>query len=71
MSHRGPIDLTKFEDEAIERVGPHAGKYLDSIGKTDLASMTLDEWNAFIKHVCKSYIAEIRDVIDTDVPYTQ
>lgn len=70
MSHRGPIEITPYEAQAIERVGPHAGKYLDAIGKTDLASMTVEEWSKFIEHVCKSYMAEIRDVVNTDVPYT-
>lgn len=31
----------------VERAGEHGGQYLDTIGKTDLAKLTADEYRTF------------------------
>lgn len=45
--------LLIIDDAAIKKGGDRAGKYLESIGKTDLRTMTKDEWRYF----CRTMIA--------------
>lgn len=44
-----------WELPAIEHGGAMGGEYLESIGKTDLAQLTADEWSIFISCVCLNY----------------
>lgn len=41
-------DLTEYEEQALDYASACAGEYLDSIGKTDLAQMTKEEWRTLI-----------------------
>lgn len=41
-------DLTEYEQQAIDHASTCAGEYLDSLGKTDLAKMTQEEWRTLI-----------------------
>ena len=38
------IDPTPNERAAMARGGAMGGEYLDSLGKTDLAQLSLEEW---------------------------
>lgn len=49
------IDPSDIEKCAMDDAGTLGGAYLDSIGKTDLATLTKEEWNAFIEVVCGGY----------------
>lgn len=45
-----------MEDEfKLESVSEDAGKYLEGLGKTDLAAMTRDEWLGFLRAVIIAY----------------
>ena len=35
--------------------GQYGGEYLDSIGKTDLATLSADEWMTFIESIITGY----------------
>lgn len=48
-------DLTPYEQAALEFAGECAGEYLDSIGKTDLAKMTQEEWQTLISVACLNF----------------
>lgn len=52
---RDMIDPTEHEIEAIMASGEPAGEYLDSIGKTDLAELTEDQWYSFLECVITGY----------------
>ena len=43
--------LTRIERLAVHQGGDAGGAYLDEIGKTDLASLTEDEWFEFLERV--------------------
>ncbi|UOK71693.1 DUF6511 domain-containing protein [Ancylobacter polymorphus] len=43
--------LTRIERLAIREGGDKGGEYLDSIQKTDLASLTEDEWWEFLERI--------------------
>lgn len=47
---------TQFERAAMDHAGDMGGEYLESIRKSDLATMTLDEWHTFISCVCGGYV---------------
>lgn len=49
------VDPNEHEQAAIEAAGPVAGEYLESIGKTDLAVLTPDEWLTFLEVVVTAY----------------
>jgi len=40
---------------AQEDAGKAAGKYLEGIGKTDLVTLTREEWTQFIEVICVEY----------------
>jgi hypothetical protein len=50
--------LTTWQIAAIEAASAPAGAYLDSIGKTDLATFTEGEWYRFLEEVCVAYHEE-------------
>jgi len=52
---RDMIDPTEHEIDAIMASSEPAGQYLDSIGKTDLATLTEDEWYSFLEVVITGY----------------
>lgn len=53
------IDPTKLEMDAVKYGGVMGGEYLDSIGKTDLATLSADEWESFLLCVVGGYHDEI------------
>ena len=52
---RGMVDADAHEIAAIAAAGPLAGEYLESIGKTDLATLSEAEWLAFLEVVVTAY----------------
>ena len=38
-----------YEEKALDTAGEQAGAYLDTIGKTDLATLTEPEWKTFLE----------------------
>lgn len=49
------MDYITIDIESAENAGQFAGKYLESIGKTDLATLTKDEWINFLLVVIGKY----------------
>lgn len=44
-----------FEIEGMMEAGAVGGEYLDAIGKTDLATLTPDEYMGFVEKVIRTY----------------
>lgn len=65
--------IATLTDEARKHAAVKAGEHLDSIGKTDLATMTADEWAAFIAVVCNGYCASFEShnyfMAEDEIPY--
>ena len=57
------IQWDKYEARALETAGYKAGEYLDSIGKTNLATLSIDEWLAFLRCVIDSFGDAMRDQV--------
>ncbi|MES2783577.1 MAG: DUF6511 domain-containing protein, partial [Pseudomonadota bacterium] len=52
------MPLTDTENKAVMATGDLAGQYLDKLGKTDLATMSYEEWMDFIADTCENFISE-------------
>lgn len=62
--------LNHFENQAIEAASDKAGAFLEQLGKSDLATMTTEEWRELLKTVFVSATAEIQRLTDEDaVPF--
>jgi hypothetical protein len=46
-----PDIIFSLDAEAIRTGGEKAGLYLDMLGKTDLSTMTAEEWKTFCTHL--------------------
>jgi hypothetical protein len=54
------IDPTPNEKAAFIRGGQLGGEYLDSIGKTDLESLSPEEWLTFVEAIVTGYCDHLR-----------
>jgi hypothetical protein len=55
--------LDMYELSALDAAGAQAGSYLDTIGKSDLATLNELEWREFLKRVVLSFGNSIRKQI--------
>jgi hypothetical protein len=55
------VDPTHNELAAIEHAGTMAGEYLDSLGRTDLATLEVNEWLCFIEIIVTAFSDRLRD----------
>ncbi len=60
------IDSTPNETEAMTVGGQMGGEYLESIGKSDLATLTETEWGRFIEAVVTGYCDHLRELAARD-----
>lgn len=71
MSYRTRI--ATLHNEAQSTAAIKAGEYLDKLGKTDLATMTHDEWNTFITTVCDGYCGSFAThnyyMLEEEIPF--
>lgn len=52
--------LDAYEQRARDEAGDAAGAYLDGLGKSDLASLTQDEWRGFLDQVIVGFETALR-----------
>ena len=63
-------DLNHFEKQAVEAASDKAGAYLEEIGKTDLSTLTGEEWRQLLSTVFVAATAQIQRLTDEDaVPF--
>lgn len=60
------IDPTPNESEAMTVGGQQGGAFLESIGKSDLATLTETEWDCFIDAVVTGYCDHLRELASRD-----
>lgn len=60
------IDPTPNESEAMTVGGQMGGEYLESIGKSDLATLTETEWDRFLDAVVTGYCDHLRELAGKD-----
>jgi Family of unknown function (DUF6511) len=55
---------TEHEVAAMRAASPTAGEYVESLGKTDLAAFSEDEWLTLIEVIVTAYSDALRDLAD-------
>ena len=63
---RGMIDPTPNEQAAMAAGGEAAGEYLESLGKSDLATLSPAEWRQLIEIVVTGYCDTLRELAAQD-----
>jgi len=53
-----------YEQRAIEAAGGEAGSYLDAIGKSDLATLSADEWTTFLRTFLDGFTHHVREQVE-------
>ena len=68
ICHRrlGMIDPTPNEKAAFVHGGEMGGEYLDSIAKTNLETLSRDEWLTFVEAVITGYCDHLRQLAARD-----
>lgn len=60
----------KPDERTAAKIGGNAGgAYLDGIGKTDLASLTEDEWTEFCVRVFQGTCEELKRRANDEIPF--
>ena len=62
------IDPTPNERAAILRGADMAGEYLDSLGRTDMGLLSVDEWHTLIEVIVAGYCDHLRALAERDRP---
>jgi len=60
------VDPTPNEQDALEAAGQTAGEFLESIGKTDLAQLAVEEWESLTESVVTGYTDRLRELAEQD-----
>lgn len=57
------MDIDDYERTAMVYAGQMAGEYLDSIKKSDLATLTTGEWATFLEVVCINFAQKRNELL--------
>jgi len=60
------IDPTPNEQAAMAAGGEAGGAYLESLGKSDLAALDVEEWRTLIEIVVTGYCDHLRELAAQD-----
>ncbi len=60
------IDPTPNEQDALKEGAQSGGAFLDDLGQTDLAELSLADWQAFIEIIVTAYCDHLRDLAARD-----
>ena len=50
------VDPNEHEAAAMQEAGEIAGQYIEAMGRTDMASWSVDEWRGFVEAICGAYV---------------
>lgn len=67
--HMAEGKIYPSEAEACKKGGAEAGAYLEQIGKTDLATLTLQEWDKFCLVMFTATCDAMRRMADDEIPF--
>lgn len=63
------VEFSRLEEMATIEGGADAGAYLDKLGKTDLASLTQDEWDEFCRTLVAGYRLALKTKLRDEAPF--
>lgn len=61
--------FTRLESLAAGKGGEEGGGFLDTIGKTDLASLTPDEWFELCRRIVAGYRKGLVELLKNEAPF--
>ena len=62
--------LDEFEIGAVLEAGASAGKYLESIGVTDMATLDAGQWRKFLRRIVIGYEHALRrKILEHEPPF--
>lgn len=63
------LEFSRIDQLAAGDAGEKGGAYLDSIGKTDLAQLSEEEWQQFLLHVVGGYREALKGRLRNEAPF--
>lgn len=57
------MDLKNYEYQAVMKASPEIGEHLEAIGKTDMATMSEEEWLDFLAEVYRITCEKVSEAI--------
>ncbi len=60
------IDPTPNEQDALNAGAQSGGAFLDTLGQTDLADLSLTDWQVFIEIIVTAYCDHLRELAARD-----
>jgi hypothetical protein len=66
--HGKMIDANEHELAAMLNASDQAGEFIETVGGTDMAEWSREQWNQFIEVICTGYVDKLVDLragIDT------
>jgi hypothetical protein len=63
------IDATMNEKAALGEASNVVGEYIESIGKTDLATFTESEWDNLVECIVTTYCDKLRELQANEPPF--
>ncbi len=61
--------FNRIESLAAGRGGEEGGAYLDQIGKTNLETLTPDEWYEFLRRIIGGYRKALKNDLKNEAPF--
>jgi hypothetical protein len=56
------IDANEHELAAMMQASDRAGEFIESLGKTDMAGWSREQWGQFIEVICTGYVDKLVDL---------
>ncbi len=61
--------FSRIESLAAQKGGDEGGAYLDQIGKSDLATLTIDEWCELNRRIVAGYRRALKSDLKNEAPF--
>jgi coenzyme F420-reducing hydrogenase delta subunit len=56
------IDANEHELAAMMQASDRAGEFIESVGATDMAAWSREQWGQFIEVICTGYVEKLIDL---------
>jgi hypothetical protein len=59
------VDPNDHEMAAMMQASERAGEFIESLGKTDMAAWSSEQWGQFIEVICTGYVDKLTELMAT------
>lgn len=60
------VDPTENEKAALQAASDMGGEFLDALKKTDLDTITVEEWHQFVECIVTGFQDRLRELVDNN-----